>query len=375
MLNRSSRNTEGGIKLEVTFRGRQVHNFNIEKNYENYDVRYFVNILELAEFITKMKKTEKIIVFVGSITQGAKLKETLEKAGELVDFLTANNKETDSKDIVTNLTMFQKFKGRILIATSVLDVGVSIVDTAVTTVAIIAFDKCTFLQMLGRIRINNDNNLTLLIHRQNSHAFATKISDYLEDDVNLIMTLCKIATQDELKNYIKKALDSDITNWHTIRKYVITDNNDKMRLNCLSCPQTLHIYSEFVNNVKGLENDPDFYIKKQLSWIKKEDNFSMENYISKELREQRKKEITVEIRKIINTHSGQKTFKEIKKQLQNIHPLIRRLDKSLIRGNVSLSVKKFNQIMKVENMPFTIVKSKEKGEASYEMIETSHEDI
>lgn len=361
--------------MKVSIWGRQIHNFKIEKNFENYDVRYFVNIPELAEFITKTKKTEKIIVFVGSITQGETLKETLETAGEQVDFLTANNKETDAIDIVKNLTMFQKFRRRILIATSVLDVGISIVDDAVSTVAIIAFDQCTFLQMLGRIRINNDTKLTLLIHRQNSHAFATKISDYLEDDVNLIVTLCKTTTQAEFKCCIRKALDSGITNWHTIRKYVIIDINDKMRLNYLSCPQTLLIYSEFVNNVKGLENDPDFYIKKQLSWIKKEGDFSMENYISKELREQRKKEIIVEIRKIINTHSGQKTFKEIQKQLQNIHPLIRRLDKSLIRGNVSLSVKKFDQIMEAENMPFTIIKSKEKGEASYEIIETSHEDI
>lgn len=359
--------------MKVSIRGQQVLNFKVEKNFENYDVRYFVNIPELAEFITRTKKTEKIIVFVGSITQGENLKEILEKAGEQVDFLTANNKETDGKEIVKNLTMFQKFRGRILIATSVLDVGVSIVDNAVSTIAIIAFDKCTFLQMLGRIRINN--NLTLLIHRQNSHAFATKISDSLEEDVNLIMTLCKITTQDELKCYIMKALDSGITNWHTIRKYIITNRNDILRLNFLSCPQTLHLYSEFVDNVKGLENDPDFYIKKQLGWIKKEGDFSIDNYISKELREQRKKEIIVEIRRIIEADSEQKTFQDIKAQLKNIHPLIRNLDKSLIRGNVTLSTNKFNQIMKAENMPFTIVKSKEKGGVFYKIVETSHEGI
>lgn len=360
--------------MKVTIKGRQTHNFKIENGFENYDVRYFVNILELAEFITRMKKTEKIIVFVGSITQGENLKEILEKAGEQVDFLTANNKETEAKDIVKNLTMFQKFKGRILIATSVLDVGVSIVDNAVSTVAIIAFEKCTFLQMLGRIRINNNSKLTLLIHRQNSHAFATKIFDYLEEDVNFIMTLCKSITQDEIKCLIKKVLDSGTINWHTINKYIIADGNDKIRLNCLSCPQTLHIYSEFVDNVKGLENDPDFYIKKQLGWIKKEADFSIEYYISEELREQRKSEIIVEIGKVIAADSTPKTFKDIQQQLQIIHPLIRRLDKSLIRGNVALSVKKFNQIMKAENMPFAIIKSTEKGGTLYRIVESTRED-
>lgn len=31
--------------------------------------------------------------------------------------------------------------------------------------------------------------------------------------------------------------------------------------------------------------------------------------------------------------------------------------------------------MKAENIPFTIVKSKEKGGGSYKMVETSHESI
>lgn len=136
----------------------------------------------------------------------------------------------------------------------------------------------------------------------------------------------------------------------------------------------MYIYTEFIDNVKGLGNDPDYYIKKQLGWIKKEDDFSADNYISNELREQRKSEIIVEIGKVIAADSTPKTFKDIQQQLQIIHPLIRRLDKSLIRGNVALSVKKFNQIMKAENMPFAIIKSTEKGGTLYKIVETSHED-
>lgn len=355
--------------MKVLVSGKQKYRYVVEKNYDNYQFNYFSDIGELTELISHMPQNEKIVVFVGSIRQGEKLKEAFEKEGEKVDFLTAENKEVEASDVVKNLTIFQKFLGRILIATSVLDVGVSICDKAVTMVAIIAYDKCTFKQMLGRIRLEEDEEIKVLIPQQNAKKFARKIAKYLKNEVEFVLKIVQMEDSTEISRYVTYALDHGIATWQTIRKFIIFSADGEKRLNYLACTQTLHLYSEFTENVKFLERDSDFYVKKQLSWLGKEFEFQINDYISEEVREHKKQEVIEKIRRIANVNLGEQNFETIRKILVDLHAIIRVLDKGLVRGNTTLSVKKFNNVMKEQNMPFVIKTRKDGRKTIYELQE------
>lgn len=56
-----------------------------------------------------------------------------------------------------------KFDPQILISTSVIDNGVSIIDKSVKNIVIISFDKISFLQKLGRKRLDENEKITIYI--------------------------------------------------------------------------------------------------------------------------------------------------------------------------------------------------------------------
>ena len=56
-----------------------------------------------------------------------------------------------------------KFDSQILISTSVIDNGVSIIDKSVKNIVIISFDKISFLQKLGRKRLDENEKITIYI--------------------------------------------------------------------------------------------------------------------------------------------------------------------------------------------------------------------
>ena len=49
----------------------------------------------------------------------------------------------------------QLFSCKVLISTSILDCGVNIVDDAVQNIVIFEIEKTTFIQMLGRVRVQS----------------------------------------------------------------------------------------------------------------------------------------------------------------------------------------------------------------------------
>ncbi len=57
----------------------------------------------------------------------------------------------------------QLFSCKVLISTSILDCGVNIVDDAVQNIVIFEIEKTTFIQMLGRVRVQSGRKVRLFI--------------------------------------------------------------------------------------------------------------------------------------------------------------------------------------------------------------------
>lgn len=84
-------------------------------------------------------------------------------------FLTADNKEFEEQaKTIRTISEKSRFDSDVLIATAVLDAGVSIKDPDVNQIFIRSYNSEEFLQMLGRLRVPTDaryEGITLFIHK------------------------------------------------------------------------------------------------------------------------------------------------------------------------------------------------------------------
>lgn len=350
------------LNLKFYFQGEVQHTFHTTTNYDYLDIRYLTGKNELKDLILTLEG--KTICFIGSKDRGRTLKKDLESAKKnlKVDFVTADNKENDSLYVVNSLERNRKFSSTILITTSVLDVGVSIHDDKVKNVIIDAYEKNTFIQMLGRIRMSDpDQCLNLFIFKRNSIYFGNLIERTIVPHLNFIEKIYEMdqeTFQFEMTQIMKKK-DAE----HDIAASLIYYDQDGVHLNELSVFQWNQLYKDCLEIKEGLEKDPDFFIKKQLEWLGLEESFSVDNFISEDIKEQNKQELIQFIRdKITPDIEKGITREEIMKVLQEIKPKVRNLNKSSVRSNNPLSTEKFNDICKLENLPFIISKKQETRE-------------
>lgn len=210
-----------------------IYFYYMERNYDYIkNIKIFKDVKELVREINEGKSPKnKWMVFVHSRKYGKKICDSLNETNsvsenesndntktdleleemindldanidsvvnsqepELAVFISAENKNTELKasqaldDIVKN----EQFEQNILITTSVLDNGINIKDSNIHNIAIDIYDRIEFLQMLGRLRIENENHsVNLYVKEYNieslksyAHTAATNLLHRLEIDMH-----------------------------------------------------------------------------------------------------------------------------------------------------------------------------------------------
>ncbi len=147
-----------------------------EERYAYINEYYFHLFDELYDLINrKVDIGEKWLIFVKSKAEGINLKAVLDTMGITSDFITANetkkyNPKNDKNDCEGEKSVFEilvkeeRLTVPVLIATSALDCGINLFLSDVQNLVICQPNKNSFLQMLGRIRINTDKSLNVYIH-------------------------------------------------------------------------------------------------------------------------------------------------------------------------------------------------------------------
>ena len=127
-------------------------------DYSYVNSHYFEEYDDILDIITCTQDTGKWVIFVDSEREGKSIFNKLTDTGRKIAFISSSTKaysKFNSSIAHSQLIEKQSFDFDVLITTSVLDCGVSICDKAVKDIVISAIDKTTFLQMLGRIRVDN----------------------------------------------------------------------------------------------------------------------------------------------------------------------------------------------------------------------------
>lgn len=159
----------------------------MSNTYEYYEPYYFndhENIFDILQ--GSVQKNNKTLIFVDNEKLGIQLCEKIKRELSLpsdtdeVVFISAPIYRQGEKKAVrtyNQIKSYQKFNCKVLIATSMLDCGISIVDESIKNVVITNADKTSYLQMLGRVRIkNNTRKINLYIQLKTEKAVAAHIS-------------------------------------------------------------------------------------------------------------------------------------------------------------------------------------------------------
>ena len=91
-------------------------------------------------------------------------------------FTNASLKNTSAvKEQLKQLETKQSFSCRVLISTSILDCGINVIDDAVRNIAIFNVEKTAFMQMLGRVRVRDNQKLRLYIKAYTAQEIRNRI--------------------------------------------------------------------------------------------------------------------------------------------------------------------------------------------------------
>lgn len=140
------------------------HIYQFAHNFEQITPFAFQDTDDIVAFLRKTDVKEKSVVFVDSKESGMSL---IQKCG-FGAMITAESKspQDSSNEIYNNIVRNEKFEGRLLVCTSVLENGVNLKDSQIKNVVIYTSDKIRMLQMLGRIRRESDQIINLFIKNE-----------------------------------------------------------------------------------------------------------------------------------------------------------------------------------------------------------------
>lgn len=154
---------------------------------------------------------KKSVIFIDDKEKGAELMEFLFKTQKVnrqqIAFLNADNIDHEiNKELIRNLTITHKLMTKILITTSVLDNGISIHDSEVGNVLIQTESKCSFLQMLGRIRAEEVDDCNLYFVKRNEKEFSRRMAKY-EWELNNFKKLDSVEQTKRWEKYLYAVWD------------------------------------------------------------------------------------------------------------------------------------------------------------------------
>lgn len=212
-------------------------------------------------------RLHKAVVFVDSKKQGTDCKNKLNQHGISAAFIFSEassgsySMDELDKKVLEEIKAKSRFESvSVLIATSVLDNGTNLIDKDITHLYISGTEYMAAVQQAGRVRMYEEGQtLELVIPRRAKSYFSSRISQW-----------------DRQENLLNKWLDTDAKTredmfWNGELEFLRTKfsyNESSHPKNSIFTFAALDYYiSDARKSLSMLENDPDGYVRKALSWF------------------------------------------------------------------------------------------------------------
>lgn len=241
---------------------------------KNTRVKYFRSKDEIIELIRSDLYAGKWLIFVSSKKKGQEIREGLledKTPPKKVVYIDAEYDEIcgtedevrkQAQQEVSNIVHTGLFQCDILITTAVLDNGVNIKDEKVKNIALMTDDEDEFLQMMGRKRfINQDEILNLFISMGDIGKFKKRGKRYYDT----YWYMCENREISLLKAQ-EMLLNESYQKSHLLKSYY-SFNGFRYLANDLAF-EALQTKYKFCRDVsEGLSYDESFFLKRQLEWL------------------------------------------------------------------------------------------------------------
>jgi hypothetical protein len=279
--------------------------YSLDNNNNQLDIELVVNYNDV-ELLIMGDMENKWLVFVDSITYGKKLKRNLEKmkkdaiAGTdnedkkrrlndfKIEFLSAGYDDIDSLNQKLFIEKNKMQTANVLIATSVMDNGVSLKDCKLKNIILLADTEVEFLQMLGRKRREaGEENIKLYIYKYDKEHFQKR-----KEEVSTILGIHRdiekqkenfreyyrtgyivgyaseeYYVESQWQKFMLDAIFNKQVDFEKVRK-ILRAQNGTMVVNNLSVGQFRNLYSYYERITKLFEEGDDYaFVKEQLRWL------------------------------------------------------------------------------------------------------------
>lgn len=401
------------FRYQYLHRGKvQTKSINVERDYSYIRLKYFNTKEEMKNIVTDSSHAEKWLIFTDSIEAGKTLcNEIKERVANQADVGYIDAKyalDEDSKEIIDEITKDNYTKKRILIATAVIDNGISIKDEELRNIVIMADTEETFVQMLGRKRPDGQNLLVYICKRDRRY-FERRLryvrqvlKFYDEQAVYLNQMFQDFSSEDYVfpfvKNFIAYGKIPQQNNQQvyfpfyiqqTILESIVTGNRMSDYAKKLLYPigglyavnsfslkrfRTLMVF--YQEMLQKISEDEDAFVKQQASWLGiNEEKVSMAIQESKEELDEMHRDQIIEILtsqgyvgKELSKEENMKQLKpDLKEDLLYFAKIkqnydgeddakIRKAANALNKNDRTISEKDFNLFMKISDLPYNMKK-------------------
>ncbi|MDL2289445.1 DEAD/DEAH box helicase family protein [Clostridia bacterium OttesenSCG-928-F22] len=250
-----------------------VHTYSTGIDYSYIGAKYFSNIETIVQIIKNDTSDDKWIVFVGAIKDGENIKSAL---GEDAVFIKSGTKNKELDSIIKE----SKFSKKVLIATKTLDNGINIDDEKVKNIVIMTWDRITFIQMLGRKRIDIENadTVNLYIPTRKVNEFEYFLEKYKTKLTEIV--LCR----ENEKQFCRK-YDNDLKAAGELNELFYIDRESrKWMVNPIGEKRLLADIKFMEYMIDKFDEEGSFaFIKEQLLWIELEDTFDEKSLIENDI--------------------------------------------------------------------------------------------
>lgn len=329
----------------------------VDAEYTDMQIEYIKSADDIVTVMTEQPK-EKTMIFVQSKAIGEKVKKKLENGKWKVDYITAENKE-ENAECIAYIAENRTFPSDVLIATSVLDVGVSLEDSNIKKVFLCALEKNTFLQMLGRVRrvegrycckfyfcSMKASELKNIIKKEKYNEKKQFLSTFISENVSE-----------------EGVVDTNWLDWDTeylkMLKYLCYRIHGRYMLN------RLYVYKLFkkCKNAKEilslLEENEDGLLQLYMRWIGREDDFSEHDFAMEAVLTERMEDLLQFLKDKVKQNEKYSSEKIRGILNADIKAKMLLIDSKMLKSrNENLSVKKFNEFFKLRRMNIQICQEK-----------------
>ena len=246
--------------------------YKMAANYDYIDLHYIEDSNEAVKLVEE-RKHEKWLIFIDNIKKGKELAKKLgelyePKSEEQIAFIDARYRENeDGSKSMKELTVNELVRRSVLIATPVLDNGVSFKDIELRNLIIMADVEEEFIQMIGRKR-QDGQKVSVYVCKRDRNYFNTRLNN-VNENLKLYNTYKGLFAKmrpELAQQYILDTMFSSEKNYRMLKRFCYFKMGFII-MSELSYYKLLGLQEFYNRMVKMMEADENAFLKQQAQWL------------------------------------------------------------------------------------------------------------